>query len=67
MYPRRGAFQIDPNVAIRDNLDAVFDGTNQMPVSDFMAGTGPEIAIIDGGLYRREVRITVESASLGNS
>lgn len=54
-YPRRGAFQIDPTVAIRDNLDAVFGGTNQMLVSDFMAGLAQALPVIDGGLYRCEV------------
>lgn len=54
-YPRRGAFQIDPTVAVRENLDAVFGGSARMHTSDFMTALAEALPVVDGGHYRREV------------
>lgn len=56
-YPRADAFQIDPTVAVRDSLDAVFAVCGQLAIADFMSLLAEALPVIDGGLYRREVEL----------
>ncbi|MDA1015949.1 MAG: protein DpdG, partial [Planctomycetota bacterium] len=55
LYPGRGAFQIDPTVAVRDSMDAVFAAGDQLAIADFMSSLAETLPVIDGGHYRREV------------
>ncbi|MFN9374243.1 MAG: protein DpdG [Planctomycetaceae bacterium] len=52
---KRGAFEIDPTVAVRESLDTVFDGINEMSIYDFIERLAEVLPVIDGGLYRKEV------------
>ena len=49
------AFLIDPTVAVRNNLDAVFTDASELPVSEFVDRLAAQLPVLDRGSYRREV------------
>lgn len=48
-------FVIDPTVAIRERLDAVFEKRKELHVSEFVDRLARELPVLDRGTYRREV------------
>jgi hypothetical protein len=49
------AFLIDPTVAVRNNLDAVFTEASELPISEFVDRLAEKLPVLDRGSYRTEV------------
>jgi len=54
-YPKRGALVVDPTLAIRQSLSAVFAGTRQLSQRSFLDRLRDELPVLDGGAYRLKV------------
>lgn len=54
-YPRSDVFVIDPTIAVRERLDAVFEKRKELDVSEFVGRLAQELPVLDRGTYRREV------------
>lgn len=50
-----GTFQIDPTVAIRDELPLIFGTQKEMSAKDFLTALSTQLPVLDNGVYRREV------------
>ena len=50
-----GAFQIDPTLAIRDELPSIFGRQRELPAKDFLSGLSAQLPVIDYGVYRQEI------------
>lgn len=54
------AFLIDPTVAVRNSLGAVFDGSNELAVSEFINRLAEQLPVVDRGQYRVEVEAQLD-------
>lgn len=50
-----GSFQIDPTLAIRDELPFLFGEVRELPAKDFIDALNTRLPILDYGVYRQEV------------
>ena len=57
-----GSFQIDPSVAIRDELPLVFGNQQELSAKDFLSALRTQLPVLDNGVYRREVESNMNPA-----
>lgn len=57
-----GSFQIDPTVAIRDELPLVFGKQQELSAKDFLSALSNQLPVLDNGVYRREVESSMNPA-----
>ena len=57
------AFTVDPTVAVRDSLPAIFPDAKPMPARHFLDRVAEIIPVLDQGIYRLMVEETLNSAA----
>lgn len=57
-----GAFQIDPTVAVKEELPFIFESYKELPARDFLLALGARLPVLDSGNYRKEVENNLNEA-----
>jgi hypothetical protein len=57
-----GAFQIDPTVAVREELPSIFGSKKEIPAKDFLLALGSRLPVLDFGSYRKDVESKLDQA-----
>jgi hypothetical protein len=57
------SFQIDPTVAIRDEIPLIFGTQQELSAEDFLAALRLQLPVLDYGIYRREVETYLNTAA----
>jgi hypothetical protein len=57
-----GAFQIDPTVAVRDELPSIFGSEKDLPAKDFLHALASRLPVLDFGSYRKELESNLNEA-----
>jgi hypothetical protein len=60
------SFQIDPTLAIRDELPLIFGTQRELPAKDFLTALSLQLPVMDNGVYRREVETYLNTATWRN-
>ena len=58
-----GAFQIDPTVAVREELPSIFGSRKELHAKDFLLELGSRLPVLDFGSYRKEVESSLNEAN----
>lgn len=58
-----GSFQIDPTLAIRDELPLIFGGQRELPAKDFLGALSTQLPVLDYGVYRQEVESNLSTTT----
>lgn len=61
-YPKSDVFVIDPTIAMRGCLAAVFGNKSKLLISEFVDRLAAELPVLDRGTYRREVEAQLNPA-----
>ncbi|MDR4515831.1 MAG: hypothetical protein MRK00_00280 [Nitrosomonas sp.] len=57
------SFQIDPTVAIRDELPLIFETQHELSANDFLTALSTQLPIFDKGVYRSEIESNLNTAN----
>ena len=60
-FPKNDTFVIDPTVAVRDALGAVFGDSGELDHKTFFPRLARELPVVDGGRYRLEVEGRIDA------
>ena len=58
-----GSFQIDPTLAIKDELPLIFGKQNELRAKDFLSALSTQLPVLDYGIYRQEVESNLSVTS----
>ncbi|MEI8574778.1 hypothetical protein U737_15190 [Methylomonas sp. LW13] len=57
------SFQIDPTVAIRDELPLIFGTQHELSANDFLTALSTQLPIFDKGVYRSEIESNLNTTT----
>lgn len=57
------SFQIDPTLAIRDELPLIFGSQRELPSKDFLSALSAQLPVLDFGVYRQEIESNLSTST----